>query len=78
MTRAEYEALKKSAFREIVDFLNRIATSGEPNEISGVWFQHIPHNVSFQELLNQRGLTGKFNRTTGSYFIERAPIRGKR
>ena len=79
MTRAEYEAtLKKNAYLEIIDFLNRIASSGEPNEISNEWLAHIPHNTTFQELLNQRGLTGKLIPSTGRYFIERAPVRGKR
>jgi hypothetical protein len=79
MTRDEYEAtLKKNAYLEIIDFLNRIASTGEPNEIGGEWLAHIPHNTTLQELLNQRGLTGKFNHATGHYFVERAPIRGKR
>ena len=37
MTRDEFEqTLKNNAFKEIIDFLNRIAASGEPNEISPV------------------------------------------
>lgn len=79
MNRAEFEhTLKKNAYLEIIDFMNRIASTGEPNEIGGDWLAHIPHNTTLQELLNQRGLTGKFMPSTGRYFIERAPIRGKR
>lgn len=79
MNKAEFEqTLKKNAYLEIIDFMNRIASTGEPNEIGGDWLTHIPHNTTLQELLNQRGLTGKFMPSTGRYFIERAPIRGKR
>ena len=79
MTRAEFEqTLKKITYANVIDFLNRIASTGEPNEIGGEWLAHIPHNTTLQELLNQRGLTGKFNHATGRYFVERAPIRGKR
>lgn len=79
MTRAKYDqALRRNCFREVIDFLNRVASTGQPNEIGGEWIALIPHNTTLQELLNQRGLTGKFNHATGRYFIERAPIRGKR
>ena len=79
MNMAEFEqTLKKNAYLEIIDFMNRIASTGEPNEIGGDWLAHIPHNTTLQELLNQRGLTGKFMPSTGRYFIERAPIRAKR
>ena len=79
MNRTECEqTLKKNAYLEIIDFMNRIASTGEPNEIGGDWLAHIPHNTTLQELLNQRGLTGKFMPSTGRYFIERTPIRGKR
>lgn len=79
MSRAEFEqTLNKIAYANVIDFLNRIASTGEPNEIGGDWLAHIPHNTTLQELLNQRGLTGKFMPSTGRYFIERAPIRGKR
>lgn len=79
MTRDEYEAtLKKNAYLEIIDFLNRISRTGQPNEISVAVLAHIPHGVSFHEILEQANLTGKFNHATGRYFVERAPIRGKR
>lgn len=79
MTRDEFEeTIKKNAYLEIIDFLNRIAASGQPNEISEKWLQHLPFNVTFQELLNQRNLTAKFIKSTGRYFVERRPLPGKR
>ena len=70
--------LENNVFKEIIDFLNRIASTGEPNEISEEWLQHLPFNVTFQELLSQRNLTAKFMHSTGRYFVERQPLPGKR
>ena len=79
MTRAEYEAtLKKNAYLEIIDFLTHIARTGQPNEISVNVLAHIPHGVSFQEILEQSNLTGKFNHATGRYFVERLPLPSRR
>ena len=71
-------ALENNAFKEIIDFLNHIAASGEPNEISSEWLQHLPSYVTFQELLNQRNLTAKFMQSRERYFVERRPLPGKR
>ena len=49
-------ALENRAYAEVLDFLNRIATTGQPNEIAAVWMAHIPHNTSFEHLLDQRNL----------------------
>ncbi len=71
-------ALKNLAYAEVLDFLNRIATTGQPNEISTVWMAHIPHSETFEYLLEQRNLTAKFMQSTGRYFVERRPMPGKR
>jgi hypothetical protein len=71
-------ALENRAYAEVLDFLNRIATTGQPNEIAAVWMAHIPHNTSFEHLLAERGLNAKFINSTGRYFVERQPLPGKR
>lgn len=79
MTRDKFEAtLKKNAYLEIYDFLTHIARSGEPNEISVSVLAHIPHGFTFDEMLRNRGLTAKFIKSTGRYFVERRPLPGKR
>ena len=79
MTRDKFEeTLKKNAYLEIYDFLTHIARSGEPNEISAEWLSHIPHGFTFDEMLRNRGLTAKFIKSTGRYFVERRPLPGKR
>jgi hypothetical protein len=70
-------ALKNAAYAEVLDFLNRIATTGQPNEIGAVWMTNIPHNTSFERLLAERGLNAKFINSTGRYFVERQPLPGK-
>ena len=72
------QSLKNNAFKEIIDFLNRIAASGEPNSISSLWLQHLPFNVTFQELLDERNMTAKFMYSAEQYFVERRPLPGKR
>jgi hypothetical protein len=71
-------AFENAAYAEVLDFLNRIATTGQPNEIGAVWMTQIPHNTSFEHLLDQRNLTAKFIKSTGRYFVERRPLPGKR
>jgi hypothetical protein len=71
-------ALENRAYAEVLDFLNRIATTGQPNEIAAVWMAHIPHNETFEHLLAERGLNAKFINSTGRYFVERQPLPGKR
>ena len=71
-------ALENRAYAEVLDFLNRIATTGQPNEIAAVWMAHIPHNETFEHLLEQRNLTAKYIQSTGRYFVERQPLPGKR
>ena len=71
-------ALENRAYDEVLDFLNRIATTGQPNEIAAVWMAHIPHNISFERLLAERGLNAKLINSTGRYFVERQPLPGKR
>lgn len=79
MTRDKFEAtLKKNAYLEIYDFLTHIARSGEPNEISAEWISCIPYGLTFDEMLRNRGLTAKFIKSTGRYFVERRPLPGKR
>lgn len=67
-------ALENRAYAEVLDFLNRIATTGQPNEIAAVWMAHIPHNETFEHLLSQRDLTAKYIKSTGRYFVERLPL----
>jgi hypothetical protein len=70
-------ALENRAYAEVLDFLNRIATTGQPNEIAAVWMAHIPHNTSFEHLLAERGLNAKLINSTSRYFVERHPLPGK-
>jgi hypothetical protein len=69
--------LENAAYAEVLDFLNRIATTGQPNEIGAVWMTNIPHNETFEHLLDQRNLTAKFVKSTGRYFVERRALPGK-
>ena len=63
--------LENIAYAEVLDFLNRIATTGQPNEIGAVWMTNIPHNETFEHLLEQRNLTAKYIQSTGRFFVER-------
>jgi hypothetical protein len=71
-------ALENRAYAEMIDFLNRIAASGVPNEMSMQWLWHLPFDVTFKGLLDERDLTAKFVQSTGRYFVERRPLPGKR
>ena len=71
-------AIKNAAYAEVLDFLNRIATTGQPNEIGAVWMTNIPRNETFEHLLEQRNLTAKYIQSIGRYFVERQPLPGKR
>jgi len=71
-------ALENAAYAEVLDFLNRIATTGQPNEIGAVWMTNIPHNETFEHLLKQRNLTAKYIQSTGRYFVERQPLPKRR
>jgi hypothetical protein len=71
-------ALENRAYAEVLDFLNRIAITGQPNEIGAVWMTNIPHNTSFERLLAERGLNAKLINSTGRYFVERQPFPARR
>lgn len=73
-----HSALEKSAYRALIDFLNNVATTGQPNEISQDWLVHIPQNETFEHLLSERGLKAKFMPSTGCYFVSREHTQRKR